>query len=347
MTDSQKGTAHGSATVIQSARDTIVGNSAEDMKLIIEALGDQMLKFASVAKETAQARLDKFEEMVLNRFAKMEDKYSSAFQDPDFQYLIGQSQRAYARSGEDYTAEILVDLIEQRALEPARNRLSLTLNDAVEKTAVLTASELAELSLIFALRYTLQPQIQTIADLGAYLSEVSKAFLSDVEEDSSSYTYLASHSCVSIEITALSLYEIINETYARICSNGADKSEYTPALNGMVEVLDTALLVPSQYDQGRFVLATNSMTHLRSILNPVGLGHLVEPLWNLQKNFRMPQEELIIKLEKFFPEIRNLVAIWDHSPLKSCILTSTGIAIGYANYKRKCGFEPDLSVWIK
>ncbi len=47
------------------------------------------------------------------------------------------------------------------------------------------------------------------------------------------------------------------------------------------------------------------------------------------------------------PEIDFLFDVWQSTPLKNVMLTSTGIAIGHANVSRVVGFDAELNVWIK
>jgi hypothetical protein len=42
-----------------------------------------------------------------------------------------------------------------------------------------------------------------------------------------------------------------------------------------------------------------------------------------------------------------LFDIWENSKMKSMSLTSVGIAIAQANFKRKTGDMIDLGIWIK
>ena len=47
------------------------------------------------------------------------------------------------------------------------------------------------------------------------------------------------------------------------------------------------------------------------------------------------------------PEMERIFEVWGRSPFNQFELTSVGIAIAHANYRRKVGDTMDLSIWIK
>lgn len=56
-------------------------------------------------------------------------------------------------------------------------------------------------------------------------------------------------------------------------------------------------------------------------------------------------EDRLIEIGKPFLEV--LLDVWKNSAMKNMSLTSVGIAIAQANYRRKTGQTLDLSLWIK
>jgi hypothetical protein len=43
----------------------------------------------------------------------------------------------------------------------------------------------------------------------------------------------------------------------------------------------------------------------------------------------------------------TLFDVWENSSLKSITMTSVGIALAQANFRRKTGITIDLGIWIK
>jgi hypothetical protein len=45
--------------------------------------------------------------------------------------------------------------------------------------------------------------------------------------------------------------------------------------------------------------------------------------------------------------MENVLELWNNSPFKRFELSSVGISIAHANFRRKTGETLDLSIWIK
>lgn len=151
MTDQDQRVTEGS-TALQAARDIVVvhqGISPDKMSEILVSMATQLSLYRDEAMQVVNARMDSFRDEILKRFAEEGQANSAAFRDPDFQYLIGEAQNAYARSGDEAVRDTLVDIIARRSLETGRTRLALTLNDAATKAPFLTAEEFAALSLVY------------------------------------------------------------------------------------------------------------------------------------------------------------------------------------------------------
>src|SRR5829696_9300207 len=109
MTPTQDQAAEENAVAIQSGRDTNIhhGVGVEEMKQIIEAIASQQVAYTAIARDVADARCADLETRIIERFTQPGAARVEAFRDPDFQYLIGRSQHAYARSGDENVRDTL------------------------------------------------------------------------------------------------------------------------------------------------------------------------------------------------------------------------------------------------
>lgn len=351
-TDQSQDASDGSLA-IQSARDTniTVGMSAEDMQRIMETLSQQLPTYAAVAREVVDARLADFKDEVLKKFADQEKADAGAFADPDFQYVFTRAQHAYARSGDAVTRDTVVDLIAKRSKEGTRSRLSLTLNDAVEKAAVLTKNEFAELSLVYLIRYTRHLGINSLEAFGEYCRTQMLPLLADISRESASYQYLQAHSCGSIEITSITLPDAFRENYAGVLTIGCAVEDLQGALaeEKRAAFAASTLVIPCLSDPTKVQLAALSRDVFDSKATPLGFDESERnALWNKMMESVPSGDALTTRIETVFPEIRELIDIWSSTPLKQMTLTTVGIAVGYANLLRAAvGFQADLGVWIK
>jgi hypothetical protein len=121
------------------------------------------------------------------------------FKDPDFQFMLGDAQKAAARSDDAAIRETLVDIVARRSMETARTRLALTLNDAAIRAANLTADEYAALSLVYVSRYTVQNGIDSFDKLCDYVNSCMIPFAKLVSREAASFWQIQAQSCGSIE----------------------------------------------------------------------------------------------------------------------------------------------------
>jgi hypothetical protein len=206
------------------------------MKKILESLAGQLPKYAAIASEIVEHRLKTFEEKIMERFAPSDTANPQAFADPDFQYLLGRSQQAYARSGDDETADILVDLIAQRSKQKERTRLALSINDAVERSALLTKNEFAELSLSFLIRYTRNSKTANFQMLVEHFRSQAEPLLRDISRERSSYSYIEAQSCASIEMGSVDLLKVLRDQYGGLLSLGVEREKFAQLLGENFEV---------------------------------------------------------------------------------------------------------------
>ncbi len=195
----------------------------------------------TAARDIVNDRIKDFEERVLAKFANATSTRSEAFKDPDFQYVIVQAQYAYARSGDQQVRDTLVDLIARRSLQTERTRLSLSLDEAVERAARLTKNEFAELSLVYFMRYT-RVNVQNFEQLMQVLSKFVAPLLPDISASQSSYQYLQAQSLANIEQFPVQIARQFSATYSGLLSMGFSRIELKAHLpDGKKDSLDALL----------------------------------------------------------------------------------------------------------
>lgn len=102
------------------------------------------------------------------------------------------------------------------------------------------------------------------------------------------------------------------------------------------------------YERWDDIVLRNSHTTLNDDEN---LRHTKNFLRNsrlITKSNMHPHEEIKSKLKKIGSNfMENLFDIWKNSAMKNMTLTSVGIAIAQANFRRKTGLSLDLDIWIR
>lgn len=342
-----------SEIAVQSGRDTVINQSVDEeaMKQIMESIADQIPKYAEIARQLVDQRIDEFEKRIIDRFVDSSKANSTAFKDPDFQYLVGQAQHMFVRTGDEVSRDTLIDLIARRSLVSERNRQSLVLNQAVETAAVLTKNEYAELSIVFLLAYTKQAKLSNYPKFIEYLRRNVDPLINDISDTRASYEYLVSQACCTISIGSKNLRNLLVEKYGGLMSGGFELNEYRECLSKEKrEVIDSRLLlIQCLHDASKYQVNGVTKENFEYLVRTKNINLSVDEmtnLWNLNSSKFWDEQEIIVKLEPVVPNISRLFELWKSTPLENMILSAVGIAIAYSNLIRVCNFDADLSIWI-
>jgi hypothetical protein len=343
MKQDQRVDAGGAA--IQSAGDTIInqGLTQEQLRQIIEAVAAQVPVYAAIAREIVEGRLIDFENRIIDRF-KSEGNVE-AFKDPDFQYLLGRAQHAFARLGDDDVATTLADLILERSKSTQRSRLSLTLNQAVEVASTLTINEFAELAFCFLFSRTRNTSVTNIPDFCRYLNKSIDPYIDDISKSDASYSYLEAQRCANKGVLHTKFRDLLVNTYPGLFFKGLTLGEFEARVPNL-DVKNPMLITRSLHDQTKLQLnALNKDTWMGNAeMHKVAVATRNDA-WNTAQNTLMSEEEIISTFIQHVPRIKDAFEVWSNTPIHSLQLTSVGVAIGHS-YATKSGFKADLSIWI-
>lgn len=347
---SQSQQASEGALAVQSGRDTIVkqGISTSQMTEILGALAAQFPAQQAAAQQLVTERLADFEKYFLEKFSNSTIGNSGAFADPDFQFIVRASQHAYARSGDEGVRDTLVDLIARRSLATERTRLSLTLNEAIEKAARLTKNEFAELSLCYLIRYTQNGGVNNLDSFAKYFSDYISPLLPDISEADASYQYIEAQVCGTVSVLKAGVVSQLRTNYAGVFSKGFDRITLESHLpDGKKNVLDEMLMqCLNDAERLQFNVLNKDTFMTKSKKFGLEQGQL-DNVWNMFFSTVWDDEEFLFKVEPAVPQIRMLKRMWDETNMCKLTLNTAGIAIGHTNLVRLSKLDADLSIWIK
>jgi hypothetical protein len=351
--------------VIQSGRDTTLIKQDVTpviIEQIVSALAQQLPAYAKIAREIVDARLDEFNRSLLRRFAHLDLANPNAFKDPDFLYAVTRAQHGYARSGEKEIGDILIDLISERSRVNSRDRLSLTLDAAVETASTLTLNEFAALSVVFFLRYASVMYAGNIEWLARYFSKNLDPFVNDISREASSYYYIESQQCGTIGSSPWRLEDLLKTKFAGTFSRGftwedVEQCFFQNHLAGDTDPIDE-LVIRQELEQ--FVIPCFNNTHKLqfNVANEVALKFYLAncPFSDIDKtsilelvsrNIDFDYKRAIDQICEIYPIFSTIGVLWENTPLQNLTLTARGIAIGHANLCRAGGEVLDLGNWIK
>lgn len=331
---------------IQAGGDVTIGLTGDQMVEIMSQVFHQLVVYTTEAQTKVDERLANFREELVQEFSKPGRGNPEAFKEPDFQYMLGKAQDAYARNGDPDVKETLIDIIARRSLVREASREALTLNDAAERAAKLTDAEFATLSLCYILKYTVQNGVASRASLIKYVEDVLLPLAGRASSEQASFWHIAAQSCGSISIGEATLDHILRVNYPGALGVGVTLEELQALFVPEISVniphvvervgLDTDLVRPPTRDKESYIKNFGGIGVPRDCLVQIWDRFETSITGNLKEY-----------LSNFIPEIEVLYGVWDGTLMKSLDLNSVGIAIGHANAVRVVNFDAPLSIWIK
>ena len=353
MTDSQKQSAGEGSTAIQAGRDVTINNgvSIAQMSEIITALSAHVERLSATAKELIEDRLSQFRTEIVTRFANDTSTKIEAFSDPDFQASILDAQRAFARSGDSNLQSVLTDLIAQRSKQPARNRITLTLNDAITKAGSIPKADLNALSLMFVLQNVFHTGVVHFDGMIEFLQIFVEPGLHEISTSDSAQQYLTSHGCITTAppgISYMDLVALLTERYPTAITKGANEEAFRGEFPDFDRLRSLGLIVTSQFDRERFIFRNLGTIDFANFLALPGVyGNHSDQFVKLAKANLPTKEELIEVLGRRFQMAGKLFEVYDTNLVQNSRLTSVGIALAHGNLTKAASNQADLAIWIK
>lgn len=150
MTGKQK--AGKGSTQVSAQRDVVIISqtaSVSDIRDIVRA--EIELTLSNFKTKALQRYISKGDSMAQKLVAILGDDENSlsAFSDPDFNFAIRDAGRAVASNDGEYTEELLVDILANRAIQGGSNKVKIVTKQAIEAADKLTDVTLNSLSFLW------------------------------------------------------------------------------------------------------------------------------------------------------------------------------------------------------
>ena len=348
MFQKQNQTAGKRATLLQAGRDIHVGITAsEGRQIALDVFKANALELAGVAKESFEMRGREFIERYLEELQKRRPEAVQSFARPDMQHALFMAQLEAAKSGDEEIAELLVDILVERAAEEKRNIKRIVLDEALAVAPKLTAQETCLLSIAFLLD-RVSSRCESLGALQVYICQELVPFFDDLPDNMSSFYHLLYTGCASPndgQPTSISAV-LYHENRHLFCSGltGEEVRSISP------DAIGTPLVIPWLQDPSLYQTSVVPYTidEIEQWARRCGLpSSEVESLVSFQlKRMRASPEDARTELAKLVPELSNAIERWDASGAERMELTTVGVAIAIANIRRKTGQKFDLGEWM-
>ncbi|MGS0724994.1 LPO_1073/Vpar_1526 family protein [Shewanella sp. 0m-11] len=298
---------------------------------------------AAIAQERAAEVTDK----VIAKLNERSPESINEFETPALQDALFTVQKQYAISGDEDLGDLLVDILVDRAAAPKRNMVQIVLDESLGIAPKLTLEQFDSLTLNFLLISTRRLDVRTYEDLLSHFKRRICPFIENLSEMHSDYTHAEYLGCGHVRAGSYGqLEERLRETYKAFFSNGFTKEELKEKIGEGMNL--QGLIIQCFHDKDRLQIGVLDDEVLDGIASKNNLDNEVkQKLKQLFESSTKPANEVKSMLIGAIPESEKVFKIWGTSPFNKFELTSVGIAIAHANYRRRIGDTMDLSIWIK
>lgn len=323
------------------------GLSYREVKdLALDVFRENFLIFSEQAKQIAGERAEELIDNLLNEIKEKNPDLLNSFQEPGMQNALYTAQKSYAISGDKDTAELLVDILIDRAEQNERNTRQIVLDESLKVVSKLTNQQLDILTVVFILKYTMNNGLNDLGALKKYLEDNIKPFTDNLTKEHSAYQHLEYCNCGSVSVIDTYVELMFLERYKGLFCKGIEPKEFEQYYADIPELFN--LLCPCLHDNTKLQLKSLNDDVFRIKAKESGVSEEnTQKLIDLLNSNLMNRDEVKEYLLKQGAFMEEFLDVWNNSSLDEMTITSVGIAIAQANYKRKTGRGMDLSIWIK
>ncbi len=322
------------------------GISYSDAKEIFNDLfKSNFLQLKHEAADVAQQRAEEITGKFLVDLNIKSPESIKEFKEPAMQDALFTAQKEFAKSGDSDLGDLLVDILVDRAQTNTRNMLQLVLDESLKIAPSLTVEQLDTLSLNFLLIRT-RSSPRDFNGLTAMIKRDIEPFVINLLSDDNNYNYLEFHRCGHVRTGGFgNLENNWIRAYKGLFSKGISMEEIEKILGEKNNF--SSLIMPCFHDQSLYQISTIDEEVLDQEMIKMNVPDSVKPKFKQVFNqSTMEGNEVKDLLIKTNPCMEKVFETWNNSRFKNFEVSSVGIAIAHANFRRRTGRTLDLSIWI-
>lgn len=343
----------------QAGGDIVLSSSTREeiRDTVLAVFHENFMDLRGIAEEIAIGRAEKITNDFLAKLEIEAPEKVSNFREPDMQRAMYTAQREYACSGEEDLGEVLVDLLVDRVKEDGRSLRTLALNEAINAAPKLTDSQRQAVAVAFLMKYTgYGGPVGLEGYFDGYIRSNVAPLIEGLPTRDIDYQHIEYVGAGTVSMGAVAFADVIREGAEGFFTRGFLREELPEWLSHPQQGLRQLLCMPCLRDESRLQLSLagkysidRALEGLEEVRGQMG-GFLVVPprdvLVSQLEVGLMTGEEVVADLIERVPEMATLQKSWETTALKNMTLTSVGIALGYAYWRRTTGGAADLGIWL-
>ena len=331
----------------------VQGISYSDAKEIaLDVYKSNFLELSKEAKSVALQRAEELTDDFLNRLLEENKPAIEEVATPSMQLALYDAQKQYAKTGDKNLETLLVDILVKRASTPERCLKQIIYDESIAVASKLTSQQMDMLTLNLLIS---QPTFFMISanEFDAFYKKELLPIFQNASKTTLCFEHLEYAGCGSPMGGShfKSIEEITKLRYSAFFMKPFQQHE--------VETIIKKHAIHNNYISHIFMRHTRKPTMFQlGTLNSQRfsdtLSQLVfteqkheKELINLYNQSIMSEAEIKTQLENIDPQVKQLLEFWTNSQISEFRLTTVGISIAVANFKRYSEREIDLSLWIE
>ena len=345
----QKQEAGDSSTNLQGQSIVIhQGISYSDAKEIaLDVYKSNFIQLSQSAGELAQKTAEEITDNFLTKLKENNEDAIDSMKDPSMQSALHEIQKQYVKTGDKDLEDLLVDILVERASINERNLHQIVLDESLEVASKLTIEQMDALTLNFIITRVNNRNLLSLDILIQHFKSEIIPFIENIKEQSSCYQHLDYVGCVSLmHVERMKkIEEIYLDMYTGLFSKGFSEEKFENDIGKFNEF--SQIIIPCLHDSNLFQINTVNQKDLEQSCDTYNINNenkaKIIKLFNETKFTAKEVKDYIINK---IPEMDKLFSLWNDSGLSQFRLTTVGIAIAQANFRRKTKVKLDLSIWV-
>ena len=337
------------STNIQVAGNVSIGISAKEARQIaIDVFKANFYEFSEKAAKKALERAEEITDDFITKFYTQIPALENKLQEPSVQSSMFNTQKEFAKTGDEVLKEQLIDLLLQRINSEERSLKQIVLDESITILPKLTKNQIDILSLIFSAVYVNHNDIINIYSLENFFNNKLINFYPENQTSYSFFTHLQFTGCCTVLSEGSSykpLIEIFKNRYKGLFVKGFSSSDFEAEFSENSQQL-LPLLIHCLRNPELFQFNALNEDALKGKITKLNLALNYEKVKSFENRFLMNDQEI----EQYFISKNGksikLFVDWKEKDFKTIRPTSVGLAIAIMNYNRQTNSNINFETFI-
>ncbi|MCZ4585345.1 hypothetical protein O4328_16815 [Rhodococcus opacus] len=335
----------GTVSLTQNVTHTTVGLTYSETKdLFMTLFRDNFYEMRGQAMEVVAERAEEITVKFLNRMQGRAPEGFDSANDPALQRALVSAQTEYACSGDQELGDVLVDILVDRAETPTGSLQSIILSEALTVAPKLTSGQIAALTVILCMRQT---DFYHWAKPSSVYEVLKKALLNasgNLRAEKISYTHMSYAGVGSMGSGEWPLFQRFPLMYPGAFTRGFTHDDIDEDLKPFLD----AIFIPAWRDPERMQTVFGTERILTESIPPTNeLYPHLDKIRALMNSNPLTPDEVELDLREKIPSLSHVFDAWKTTQLRFFELTSVGMAIGQANWRRHWDSVPKLDIYFE